>query len=353
MESPDHHDDPAGERARLTTLIDNYRVQHSAWRAQGRTLAQMRADVVAAADLEAHGIVEAARREVRDIVLKARRDLLVIAAQLQATSEASEAAPDGGADTGALQMAPDDLGAVHHLLASARHDVRRALADARPDLAALSSEAAALRAGLRGATTPPAGLPPQVPHPAPQVFENTAPSPAVDERRTARTRRFFAAVVVILGLTIAAVTAYWVRRPIAEQAPPIPASLAAVAAATSPTLLGATATPLVADNIEAPSPLVVRMDVRRTVWIRTRIDGRVASARLFEAGETQQIHAAQQVSIRAGDAGGVFVSVNGSEATPLGRDGQVVTRAFEVGERVKAPPADTPAATEADATQRP
>jgi hypothetical protein len=62
--------------------------------------------------------------------------------------------------------------------------------------------------------------------------------------------------------------------------------------------------------------------------MRVEVDGRVTSARLFEAGETQRVTASRQVSIRAGNAGGVFVSLNGGDPSALGRAGQAVTRSF-------------------------
>ena len=47
------------------------------------------------------------------------------------------------------------------------------------------------------------------------------------------------------------------------------------------------------------------------------IDGKEES-RVYQAGETRQIDGARTVSIRAGDGGAVFVSVNGRPAEALG-----------------------------------
>jgi hypothetical protein len=90
------------------------------------------------------------------------------------------------------------------------------------------------------------------------------------------------------------------------------------------------------------------MNVRRAVWVRTSVDGRVVSARLFDAGETQQLDGAREVSIRAGDAGAVLVSINGAEEIPLGRDGQVTTRVFALDKEplpTASPPDDSAVTT--------
>jgi hypothetical protein len=70
------------------------------------------------------------------------------------------------------------------------------------------------------------------------------------------------------------------------------------------------------------------IEVRRPAWIRTTIDGRTDVGRLFDAGQTRRVTAGEEIVLRVGDAGAVFVSLNGSEARPLGRDGQVLTRRF-------------------------
>jgi hypothetical protein len=49
---------------------------------------------------------------------------------------------------------------------------------------------------------------------------------------------------------------------------------------------------------------------------------------MLAQGESFRINAQKSVSLRVGDAGAVFVSVNNGEALPLGAAGQVVTRQF-------------------------
>jgi hypothetical protein len=66
---------------------------------------------------------------------------------------------------------------------------------------------------------------------------------------------------------------------------------------------------------------------------------------MLAQGETVRLNAKKSVSLRVGDAGAVFVSVNNGQAAPLGSDGQVVTRQFVVESterQAAAAPAQTP-----------
>ena len=70
-------------------LVDTYRSQREALQAQANQLARLRDEIRAAAEREATDIVDAARRDVRQILVKARRELLVLTAQVQAAAEAA------------------------------------------------------------------------------------------------------------------------------------------------------------------------------------------------------------------------------------------------------------------------
>jgi hypothetical protein len=90
---------------------------------------------------------------------------------------------------------------------------------------------------------------------------------------------------------------------------------------TSPTAVGA--------SVASASPAGLSIEVRRTAWIRTLVDGKEDS-RVYQAGETRQIVGAKAVSIRAGDAGAVFVSLDGRPSEPLGASGQAVTKQYSL-----------------------
>ena len=106
----------------------------------------------------------------------------------------------------------------------------------------------------------------------------------------------------------------------------------APAAAVTPAADRATDAPAAA----AAGPSGLGIEVRRTAWIRTVVDGKEDS-RVYQAGETRQIVGARSVSIRAGDGGAVFVSVDGRPAEPLGSDGLAVTRQYSLAGGSSAP----------------
>ena len=304
----------------------------------------MREEVLAAADREARDIVTAARVDVRQILVKARRDLLVLAAQVQAATDTSqESGPGnhaGNADY-AVPVQADDLRVARDVFALARHDVRRVLNDARPDLEALSSEAGALRSSLQWQPPTLNEAPSRVVAPPDFELPATAELPVVSPRdpiAVPHSVRAFVLAFVVVGVAILTATGWWLRRSTGgDDASPQQTVEPVAGPLASQPVVGAIDTLPQAARIEKPTALSVTIEARRLAWIRATVDGRVASARLFEAGETQQITDARDVSIRAGDAGAVFVSVNGGEASALGRDGQVVTRRFvfeEAGESV-------------------
>lgn len=74
--------------------------------------------------------------------------------------------------------------------------------------------------------------------------------------------------------------------------------------------------------------LRVELRTTREAWIRVVVDGRRSLERLVAAGDVLTFSATTLVSVRAGDAGAVLVSVNGERAAPLGSDGQVATQSF-------------------------
>jgi hypothetical protein len=85
----------------------------------------------------------------------------------------------------------------------------------------------------------------------------------------------------------------------------------------------------------AADPHALRIDLTslRRVWLRVSVDGRIALEREVAGGEQLPFGADRSIVVRAGDAGAVTVRVGADDQGPLGRDGQVVTRAFTVPER--------------------
>jgi hypothetical protein len=55
------------------------------------------------------------------------------------------------------------------------------------------------------------------------------------------------------------------------------------------------------------------------------VDGDKKADRLFQPGEHQTIEVADELSFTAGDASAVKMTINGTAAKALGREGEVVT----------------------------
>ena len=357
-----------GSASKFPSLIHDYRAQREAWREQARNLARMREEVLAAADHEARGIVSTARADVRRILLKARRDLLVLAAQVRAAGRLGEG--EDTIDTPNFLPA-DDFGQAHNALTTARHDIRRVLDESRPELEGLASEGEALRAALHHhqpadvrrhvSRLPVQDVPQDRFEDAPADFDfisiDADDSPELTIRQPQFTIRAIVAAAASFGALALMGTGVWMFWPSGRDNSHTETS-AAAAAAPKPAARDS-ASPAVRTPIPEPrSPLSIRLSAKETSWVRVTADGRVTAERIFRPGETENIRASREVSIRAGDAGAVTVAVDGRQPVALGREGEVVTRRFTVqASRVErtapAPVAATPRNPPAPVAQAP
>jgi hypothetical protein len=331
--------------------------QHEAWKAQVRELAQLRAQVARRTERRALEIVEEAQNSVDLVLVRADRNLRELTSTAQAAMDEC-----GGAA---------DLGFVLDIVKQMQRQTRTMATEARPDLEALGLDAAALSVALniaaggsqnRLSATPKPAPPPAAPATSqpPRLHEIVAPSarpgamtapspvprseelsratyPAVGRSRHSRSGALIVVCVIGLGLGIAAWA--WLRPPASGPE----GSSAAIAERARDPLPPAEEPPAPPLEATAPSlPPPVTVEARRLAWIRIVVDGRETVARLFEPGERYAVEAASDVSIRAGDSGAVFVSVNGGDATALGPDGLALTRRFVVNEAIEPLGASTP-----------
>jgi len=149
---------------------------------------------------------------------------------------------------------------------------------------------------------------------------------AQDETRTpARSARTFVGLFAATGALAVVATIWWA---LSRDSAPLSAATAPVIA--EKTAAAAPATPTVTPTVAAPAPgtLALTIEARRPSWIRAQIDGKDEAGRIYQAGETRHIYGARSVSIRAGDAGAVFVGLDGGTARPLGADGAAATKQF-------------------------
>jgi hypothetical protein len=363
-------------------LIEQYRLRRDAWIAQADELARLRDEVRGSAEREAMEIVTAARRDVRQIVMEARRELLVLSAQVQAALGEAGGRPD---PTALLNRSRETDGAAGEssefadAVFAPEEAVKGMLDEARADMDVLAEEARTVP--FEALSTMPALPPPEPPGqllseepfiaapalvpPTPQpatlfspnlstsasrvLLSSQFPSDAVPVPQGPRLRTFVA-LFGVAGVAVLAGTIWWMRGSTPTEtaasstvAPPsattsIPAKeSAAVSPAASPE---ASAAASAAPTPPLPSSnLSLLVEARRSAWLRTTVDGEADTGRMLAQGETFRINAKKSVSLRVGDAGAVFVSVNNGEAAPLGRAGQVVTRQFVAENKDRSAPA--------------
>jgi cytoskeletal protein RodZ len=112
--------------------------------------------------------------------------------------------------------------------------------------------------------------------------------------------------------------------PLAAASSTLPTPAPAPEAPSSPALETPAATPAVT-SADASPRLAVTLSVSRACWISARADGVNVIQRTLRAGERQTIDVSQELVLTAGDAAAVTLTLNGAEAKPLGKSGEVVT----------------------------
>jgi uncharacterized protein DUF4115 len=361
----DHTND---SRPPVPDLIERYRLRRDAWIAQADELARLRDEVRGAAEREAMEIVTAARRDVRQVIMEARRELLVLSAQVQAALGEVSGKDPASLNRGSESLAALQPGAVIDAspnLLVPESAVKTMLDEARSDIEALAHDAktvpfqaTALAAQPKITVEAERVAPPPPPPLAPLVFESvpslappssTSPSNSPDESRVLlsplpidavavpadRSVRAFVGLFILAGVAIVGTSIWWLtgRGSSSEAVETKPAAATPAAAATTgapPTKTPvAAAAPVVrAKETTTPSRLSLTVEARRQSWIRATVDGESDIGRMYAAGEKLQLNADQGISLRVGDAGAVYVSVNKGAPTALGPNGMVITRQF-------------------------
>jgi len=90
------------------------------------------------------------------------------------------------------------------------------------------------------------------------------------------------------------------------------------------------APPAAARSAAAGANAVVVRVVARS-WVRVAVDGAVPMEGIFDPGTTRTFHG-KSATVRAGNAAGVDVTVNGRDVGPLGAPGDVVERTFTLAQ---------------------
>lgn len=104
-----------------------------------------------------------------------------------------------------------------------------------------------------------------------------------------------------------------------------PTTAAPPTATPAPTAIAVTPTPL-----PRATSLNIQLDVSTRSWMRVEVDGAEGYEGILEAGQNMSFTAHSRVTLRAGNAAGVKVSVNGQSEGALGASGEVVDRQWQL-----------------------
>ncbi len=86
-----------------------------------------------------------------------------------------------------------------------------------------------------------------------------------------------------------------------------------------------TSSPEKPDQSAQTSPVEVKVSLKQDSWVRVVSDGKTLYEGVLSAGEKQSWTAQQELTLRAGNAGGVVVEYNQQAPTSLGASGEVKT----------------------------
>ncbi|NMC27525.1 MAG: helix-turn-helix domain-containing protein [Syntrophomonadaceae bacterium] len=78
--------------------------------------------------------------------------------------------------------------------------------------------------------------------------------------------------------------------------------------------------------------IVLKITARQDCWLEVSADGISAYAQTMPAGTEQTFNARDRVAVRAGNAGGIELNLNGRQLAPLGTEGQVVVKEYTLSD---------------------
>jgi cytoskeletal protein RodZ len=76
---------------------------------------------------------------------------------------------------------------------------------------------------------------------------------------------------------------------------------------------------------QATAPIRLSIAAQAECWLMVKVDKDVVFERILRAGERLYYEASASVTLSAGNAGGLSLTINGKPARPLGTPGQIVT----------------------------
>lgn len=116
-----------------------------------------------------------------------------------------------------------------------------------------------------------------------------------------------------------------VTSPAAEAPPPVPTPAPAAEGSTSAAAPAAPAPTQPAVTPAADDRFTVGLSVKRPCWVSATVDGRRTIEQLLEPGQQRTIEVRREMVLTAADASAITLTLDGAEAKPLGKVGEVVT----------------------------
>jgi cytoskeletal protein RodZ len=74
----------------------------------------------------------------------------------------------------------------------------------------------------------------------------------------------------------------------------------------------------------------LRLTLTQSCWLSVAVDGKRVIYKTLPAGTVREFHAVREITLRAGNAGGVVATIDGQALGALGHPGQVEDRVFAV-----------------------
>jgi hypothetical protein len=85
-------------------------------------------------------------------------------------------------------------------------------------------------------------------------------------------------------------------------------------------------------DIEKPisDKLIMDIEARQRCWLQVQVDGEQQYSAIMAVGEKKSFEARQSIVIKAGNAGGIDLILNNKKLTPLGKQGEVVEKEYDL-----------------------
>jgi cytoskeletal protein RodZ len=85
------------------------------------------------------------------------------------------------------------------------------------------------------------------------------------------------------------------------------------------------------------APVDLRISVTQPCWLSVTVDGKRVLYSTLPTGSVREFRADREITLRAGNAGGVVATIDGKDIGSLGRVGQVEDRVFAIATPAPAP----------------